>query len=77
MLPMQSGMVVHPGNGNHTGTLVNALINYTENLSDSEENDRPGIVHRIDKDTSGLLLISKSNEAHRILVEEFKNHRSK
>lgn len=67
-----SGIVVHPGNGNHSGTLVNGLLNYTEELSD-EENDRPGIVHRIDKDTSGLLLISKTNEAHRVLVDMFKN----
>lgn len=69
----KSGMVVHPGNGNTSGTLVNALLNYTNNLSDIDESDRPGIVHRIDKDTSGLLLITKTNEAHRLLAEDFKN----
>ena len=69
----KSGMVVHPGNGNTSGTLVNALLNYTKNLSDIDESDRPGIVHRIDKDTSGLLLITKTNEVHRLLAEDFKN----
>ena len=69
----KSGMVVHPGSGNYTGTLVNALMGYTENLSDESGSDRPGIVHRIDKDTSGLLLISKTNEAHTFLANEFKN----
>lgn len=73
----KSGMVVHPGNGNYTGTLVSALLNYTENLSDINGTDRPGIVHRIDKDTSGLLLISKTNEAHKILSEDFKNKKIK
>ena len=69
----KSGMVVHPGNGNYTGTLVNALIGYTDDLSDEAGIDRVGIVHRIDKDTSGILLIAKTNEAHRILSEDFKN----
>jgi len=73
----KSGMVVHPGNGNYTGTLVSALLNYTEDLSDINGTDRPGIVHRIDKDTSGLLLISKTNEAHRILSEDFKDKKIK
>lgn len=68
-----SGMVVHPGNGNYSGTLVNALMGYTEDLSDESGEDRVGIVHRIDKDTSGILLIAKTNEAHRILSEGFKN----
>ena len=68
-----SGMVVHPGNGNVSKTLVNALMYHTKNLSDINGEDRPGIVHRIDKDTSGLLLVSKTNEAHRILSEDFKD----
>lgn len=72
-----SGMVVHPGSGNYTGTLVNALMYHTKNLSDINGLDRPGIVHRIDKDTSGLLLVSKTNEAHRILAEDFKNKKVK
>ncbi len=68
-----SGMVVHPGNGNYSHTLVNALKGYTDNLSDESGDNRCGIVHRIDKDTSGILLIAKTNEAHRILSEGFKN----
>ena len=73
----KSGMVVHPGNGNTSKTLVNALMYYTEELSDLGGEDRPGIVHRIDKDTSGLLLISKNNKVHEILSEDFKNKRIK
>lgn len=73
-----SGMVVHPGAGNKSGTLVNALMYYTKGkLSDINGEVRPGIVHRIDKDTSGLLLVSKTNEAHRILSDDFKNKRIK
>ena len=68
-----SGLVVHPGSGNHSGTLANGLLFYTKNLSDENGEQRPGIVHRIDKDTSGLLLIAKNNTAHQILVEEFKD----
>lgn len=67
-----SGLVVHPGSGNYTNTLVNGLIYYTKDLSDINGNIRPGIVHRIDKDTSGLLLIAKTNKAHEILAEDFK-----
>ena len=73
----KSGMVVHPGNGNNNGTLANALMFHTNNLSDINGMDRPGIVHRIDKDTSGLLLVSKTNEAHRILSDAFKEHKIK
>mgnify|MGYP002534597710 FL=1 len=69
----KSGMVVHPGSGNYSGTLVNALMAHTEDLSDEEGTERCGIVHRIDKDTSGILLIAKTNEAHRILSLGFKN----
>ena len=73
-----SGMVVHPGAGNKTGTLVNALLYYTNGkLSDINGEARPGIVHRIDKDTSGLLLVSKTNRAHQILSDEFKNKKVK
>lgn len=68
----KSGMVVHPGNGNTSGTLVNALMHYTKNLSNKEA-FRPGIVHRIDKDTSGLMLVAKNDKAHDILAEGFKN----
>lgn len=69
----KSGMVVHPSSGNYSATLVNALMNYTNQLSDESGEFRAGIVHRIDKDTSGLLLIAKTNEAHKKLIKEFKN----
>ena len=68
-----SGMVVHPGNGNYTGTLVNGLMYYTNNLSDLNGEVRPGIVHRIDKDTSGLIIVAKTNKSHEILSEYFQN----
>ena len=68
-----SGMVVHPGNGNYSGTLVNGLMYYTNNLSDINGEVRPGIVHRIDKDTSGLIMIAKNNKSHEILSEYFQN----
>ena len=73
----KSGMVVHPGNGNSSHTLVNALMSHTDDLSDEGGSERCGIVHRIDKDTSGILLIAKTNEAHRILSDDFKNKRVK
>ena len=70
-----SGLVVHPGNGNYDNTLVNGLMYYTNSLSDIGDEERPGIVHRLDKDTSGLMLVAKSNKAHEILTEDFKNKR--
>ena len=69
-----SGLVVHPGSGNKDNTLVNGLIYYTKNLSDIGDINRPGIVHRLDKDTSGLMLVAKENKTHEILAEEFKRH---
>ena len=69
-----SGLVVHPGSGNKGNTLVNGLMFYTGELSDLNGEERPGIVHRIDKDTSGLLVIAKNNKTHNILSEYFKNH---
>jgi len=71
----QSGLVVHPGAGNYDNTLVNALIHHTHNLSKIGPDTRPGIVHRLDKDTSGLMLVAKSDKAHIILAEDFKNKR--
>ena len=68
-----SGMVVHPGNGNYKNTLVNGLMYYTNNLSDINGEIRPGIVHRIDKDTSGLIIIAKNNKTHEILSKYFQN----
>lgn len=64
-----SGMVVHPAPGNYNGTLVNALMYHTNNLSTVNTSVRPGIVHRIDADTSGLLLVAKNDKTHNILAE--------
>jgi len=64
------GMVVHPAPGSVSNTLVNALLNYTSNLSDINGEIRPGIVHRLDKDTTGLLVVAKNNEAHKKLVKQ-------
>ncbi len=68
------GMVVHPAPGNYTGTLVNALLYQITDLSDIGGTIRPGIVHRIDKDTSGLLMIAKNNAAHTSLAKQLKAH---
>lgn len=67
-------MVVHPAPGNYTGTLVNALLNHCKDLSGINGVIRPGIVHRIDKDTSGILVIAKNDFAHNVLAEQFKEH---
>lgn len=67
-----AGMVVHPGAGNKTGTLVNALVYHCNKLSDFNNSLRPGIVHRLDKDTSGLLVVAKDNPTHLNLQEQFK-----
>ncbi|MGF7057296.1 RluA family pseudouridine synthase [Brassicibacter mesophilus] len=68
------GMVVHPAPGNYSGTLVNALLFHLNNLSTINGIIRPGIVHRIDKDTSGLLMIAKNNYSHSFLSEQLKEH---
>lgn len=69
------GMVVHPAAGNYSGTLVNALMGYCgDDLSDINGVIRPGIVHRIDKDTTGVLVVAKSNRAHEGLSEKLKVH---
>ncbi|MFI3260427.1 MAG: RluA family pseudouridine synthase [bacterium] len=68
----QSGLVVHPGSGNKNNTLVNGLLNYTSELSDESGEARAGIVHRIDKDTSGIILVAKNNKAHEVLAAGFK-----
>lgn len=64
-----SGMVVHPAPGNYTGTLVNALMYHTNHLSTVNTSVRPGIVHRIDADTSGLLLVAKNDKTHNLLAQ--------
>ena len=69
------GMVVHPGAGNPDGTLVNALLHHCKgNLSGINGELRPGIVHRIDKDTSGLLVVAKNDIAHNALAKQFEEH---
>ena len=69
------GMVVHPAAGNYTGTLVNALLHHCgDSLSGIGGIIRPGIVHRIDKDTSGLLIVAKNDAAHQALSEQIKAH---
>jgi len=68
-----AGMVVHPAPGNYSGTLVNALLYHCKNLSGIGGVSKPGIVHRIDKGTSGLLLVAKTDSAHRALAKQFKD----
>ena len=71
----EAGMVVHPGHGNYEGTLINALIYHFDNLPNNSSN-RPGLVHRIDKDTSGLLVVAKTEEAMAHLTQQFANKTS-
>jgi 23S rRNA pseudouridine1911/1915/1917 synthase len=71
------GMVVHPAPGNYNGTLVNALLFHCKDLSSINGVIRPGIVHRIDKDTSGVLVIAKNDETHNKLSEQLKDHSMK
>ena len=66
----KSGMVVHPGHGNYSGTLINGLLYHFDNLPNNSSN-RPGLVHRIDKDTSGLLVIAKTEKSMTILAKQF------
>ena len=68
------GMVVHPANGHYSGTLVNALMFQEESLSSINGVIRPGIVHRIDKDTSGLICVAKNDNAHHFLADQLKDH---
>lgn len=67
------GMVVHPAPGNYSGTLVNALLFQIKNLSSINGIIRPGIIHRLDKDTSGIIMVAKNDEAHRFLSDQLKN----
>jgi 23S rRNA pseudouridine1911/1915/1917 synthase len=69
-----AGMVVHPACGNYTGTLVNALLYHCSNLSGIGGVLRPGIVHRLDKGTSGILVVAKTDASHRGLSRQFKDH---
>jgi 23S rRNA pseudouridine1911/1915/1917 synthase len=69
-----AGMVTHPAHGNWTGTLVNALLGRGTPLSALGAPERPGVVHRLDKDTSGLVVLGKTDRAYRALAEEIKRH---
>ena len=69
-----AGLVVHPAPGHAGGTLVNALLHHSARLSGAGGADRPGIVHRLDKDTSGVLVVAKNDAAHAALAAQFKLH---
>ncbi|MGH2217911.1 pseudouridine synthase, partial [Enterococcus faecalis] len=69
-------MVVHPLVGHHNGTLVNALLHHADHLSAINDVVRPGIVHRIDKDTTGLLMVAKNDQAHESLAKQLKEKTS-
>jgi len=70
----EAGMVSHPAPGNYNGTLVNALLHHTKNNLSKVSVSRPGIVHRLDKETSGIMVVAKNNESHLKLADQFKNH---
>lgn len=67
----QAGLVVHPAHGHYSGTLVNAILYHIKDLSGINGEIRPGIVHRLDKDTSGLIVIAKNDKVHTALTEMF------
>lgn len=67
----QAGLVVHPAHGHYSGTLVNAILHHIKDLSGINGEIRPGIVHRLDKDTSGLIVIAKNDKVHTALTEMF------
>ena len=71
VLDKPSGLTVHPGSGQKDGTLANALVFHLRNLPTVGGHDRPGIVHRLDKDTSGVMLVAKTEAAHRALSRQF------
>ena len=68
----EAGLVVHPGAGNFSGTLVNALLAYYPPIREVGEKERPGVVHRLDKDTSGAVIFAKTDKAYKWLVNQFK-----
>jgi 23S rRNA pseudouridine1911/1915/1917 synthase len=70
VLSKSATMTTHPGAGNYNDTLVNALLHHTKELSDIGGETRPGIVHRLDKNTSGLMVVAKNNETHSALAEQ-------
>ncbi len=72
-----AGLVVHPGAGNHDNTLVHGLLHHCSNLSGIGGKIRPGIVHRIDKDTSGIMIVAKNDAAHQALANIFRRRKVK
>lgn len=72
VLNKPSGLVVHPAAGHHQDTLVNALVHHTKDLSMKYGEKRPGIVHRLDKETSGIMVVAKNDKSHEILTQKFK-----
>lgn len=74
VLNKHKGLVIHPAAGHESGTLVNALLHHCSDLSGIGGEARPGIVHRLDKDTSGVLVVAKNDHAHQSLSRQFKEH---
>jgi|TARA_B110000046_G_scaffold11716_2_gene11610 23S rRNA pseudouridine1911/1915/1917 synthase len=72
-----AGLVVHPGHGNYSGTLVNALVYHFKNLPSANDDSRPGLVHRLDKNTTGIMVIAKTEEALTHLAKQFFNRTTK
>ncbi|MAQ87385.1 MAG: RNA pseudouridine synthase, partial [Candidatus Marinimicrobia bacterium] len=72
-----AGLIVHPGVGARNGTLAHGLTYHFKNLSDINGDFRPGIVHRLDKQTSGVMIVAKTNEAHSFLADQFKARKVK
>ncbi len=69
-----AGMVVHPATGHVSGTLANALLHHCQDLTVRGGRERPGLVHRLDKDTSGIMVVAKTDAAHELLSAQFKKH---
>lgn len=74
VLNKPSGLVMHPAPGHYTGTLVHALLAHCKDLSGIGGRERPGLVHRLDKDTTGVIVVAKTDAAHRSLSQQFKTH---
>ncbi len=74
VLSKPPNLVVHPGSGHHQGTLVNGLVHYCASLNVVGDPLRPGLVHRLDKDTSGVMVVAKHGQVHSLLVDAFQSH---
>lgn len=74
LIDKQAGLVVHPGSGNDSGTLVNGLLSRYPEIASVGQSSRPGIVHRLDKDTSGLMIVARTPDAYEVLIEMMENH---